>query len=514
MAIDGAAVATARAGGHKDGARPFSAARVPLNLGRRRALTSLTRWLDRPRSLPWCAVGWLAATGIFIVLTQVLGGLGQHDTFLSVNATWAIAHGRLSCAYPAGIPMIAPLYPMVSGGIVALVHVGHGVPFPSSAAMGPHCSRAVAALSTWSAHAGALGPTVEVGYLGWLALLGGVVAFLRSVGRGRCGWEPLTLIVLAVTPPVLMCVQTDFHPQDLLAMGLALAGVACARSGRWALTGVLLGLAVASQQFALLVLAPMLVVVPTGRRVRLCGAAVAGAGLAVAPLLLANPGRARRAGQLGSGNSASRGYTVLGQLQLHGALLIVMSRILPILLTMMLARWACRRLGPRILDPVPLVSLISTAFALRLVFEENLFGYYLMALVVSLVLLDVVRRRIGVHLVAWLALALLVFDPLPWGRLPLAQVPLPLWFWQVVLLSTGTVMAAGPLLTYVKQSASAHVRLSGTQSGASKGSDDDDTTRIHHEGGPHPSGHDPSGCRGHRTTGCGAPLTGQSITTP
>ena len=127
-------------------------------------------------------------------------------------------------------------------------------------------------MDQWAHRSGALSPTLWIGYTAWLALMVGVIAWLRASGRGRCGWEPATLIVIASLAPAWMCVQTDFHPQDLLAMGLALGAMACARGSRWFLAGVLLALAVLSQQFALLVAVPLFVVAPSTKRIRLLGA--------------------------------------------------------------------------------------------------------------------------------------------------------------------------------------------------------------------------------------------------
>ena len=412
-------------------------------------------WLERPLSGWWCGLGWLLASAVFVGLTRLLGGLSQGDALESVLSTWAIAHNHLACAYPATstarfpFPLIAPLYPLLSGAIAAVAQIGHGVPFPSQSALGPHCSTAVSAISQWSARADAMSPTIQLGYLGWAVLMAGVVAVLRASGRGRCGWEPVTLILIACVPPMFMTVQRFFHPQDLVAMGLALGGVACARRGWWVWAGVLLGLAVTSQQFALLVLAPLLVAAPAGYRGRFAAAASGAAALIVVPIIAVTSGRAFNAVAIGSGNTPSGGGTVLWELHLHGALLVAVSRVLPLALAMALAWWAKRHLGPAVLEPVPLISLVATSLCFRLVFEQNLFGYYFMALAVSLVLLDVLHGRIRGQLVAWLALVMLAFDPVPWGSDPLSY-RVPIWCWQALLVSGGIALASGPLATLRK----------------------------------------------------------------
>jgi hypothetical protein len=226
------------------------------------------------------------------------------------------------------------------------------------------------------------------------------------------------------------------------------------------------------------------------------------------PLIGITSGHVIRAAMLGSGNTASFGGTVLREFHVNGGLLVVLSRILPIVVSMVLARWAVRRLGQAVLDPVPLMSLMAASLSLRLIFEENLFGYYFMALAVSLVILDILRGRIRERLVAWLLLVALAFNPVPWGfvsnsvawglqereflpfacmavalgltvfdivrkkirwylvgwfvvaavafaRLPWTNPPfrhsLPPWYWQVVLVSTGVALAVGPLLSAVRE---------------------------------------------------------------
>ena len=490
------------------------ASRIPADTPRSHDRTS---WLDVPLSTCSCVIGWLVATGVFLGLVAFLGGPAEGDAAESVYSTWAIAHGHIACAIsPATayhFPSIArpgaftgPLWPLLSGGVAALMRIGHNVPFPSQSALGPHCSTALAATYKWSVQSGAALPTVRIGYLSWFVLMGGVVAMLRASGRGRCRWEPLALVLMACVPPVLATLVDYFHPQDLVAMGLALGGLACARRGWWIWAGVLLGLAFTSQQFALLVIAPLFVVAPRDRRVRFAGAAFVAAALVMLPLVAFTSGRALSASLLGTGDSSGLGGTLLWEAHLHGLLLVALSRILPIVVSMFLARWAVLRLGSAVMDPVPLVALIATSLSLRLVFEQNLYGYYFMALAVSLVLLDVVVGRIRGHLVAWLGLLVLAFNPVPWGELSngqpwglnvrlylpitlmviaslfiasdairgrirwypvawltlvilaFAKLPpwtvepmrrlLPNWFWQIVLLTTGIALAVGPLLSY------------------------------------------------------------------
>ena len=394
-----------------------------------------------------------------------------------------------------------------------MARIGHAVAFPSTGALGANCSSAYQAMFHWSFQSGAAAPTVRLGYLSVVVLTAGVVALLRATGRGLRVWEPAALMLVACVPSIWMALLQYFHPQDIVAMGLVLGGLAGVRRGRWGWAGVLLGLAVTSQQFALLVLAPLLVVVPANRRVKFVGSAIVAAALVVVPFLVATSGRALSAVMIGSGNTKSFGGTVLWELHLHGSVLVASSRLVPIALSMLLAQWALRRLGPKVLEPVPLLSLIATSLGLRLVFEQNLIGYYFMALALCLILLDVVRGQIRGRLVAWLALLPLVFSPVPWGfvsntvswgfqerefapflgmavaalviildvrrrrvrwyvvgwlavvlvafaRLPWTnppfRQPLPTWFWQIVLVLSGVALAMRPLLAAVGDAMASH----------------------------------------------------------
>lgn len=477
--------------------------------------TALYSLLDRPLSRGWCVVGWLFASAIFMGVTALLGGPALGDSPETVFSAWAIAHGDLSCAYlrsyPAfythhAYPLAPPLYPLLSGGFAALFRLGHSAAFPTPAMLGPHCSTAFRAISRWVSLSNVWRSTLKIGYLSWFGLLGGVVALLRAAGRGRSGWEPVTLVLVACASPAFMAIQTYFHPQDILATGLGLAGVACVLKSRWLWAGVLLGLALATQQFALLIIVPLMIVTPRGARMKLVASAVGAAAVIDLPFVIATSGRAAKEVLVGTGLFATIGDTLIADLKIRGSLLTIMSRGLPIGIAILLAWWLARRIGSRALEPVALVSLVATSLSLRLVFEVHLWGYYFLAVAVALIALDAVGGRFRGTLIAWLALVMLVFNPIPWqvlanGRtigagqyraLPIAllsvavlivvadalrrrfrwyvlawvvvvadallqngwaNAPLghafPLWYWQLILVPAAFALAVRPLLREV-----------------------------------------------------------------
>jgi hypothetical protein len=473
-------------------------------------ISRVNSWLVAPLSQWWCALGWCAATALFIYIVALLGGPSILDARESAYGTWAVAHGRAPCVYPPGRSVgylpIGPVYILLSGGIAAITRIGHAVVFPTAAALGPSCDKAFPAMNQWSVQAGALRPTTWIGCVGWLVLMAGVVAWLRASGRGRCGWEPATLLLVALLPPVWMCVQSYFHPQDLLALGLALCALACARRGRWVGVGFLIALAVLSQPFSLLVAAPLLLLAPVNRRIPYAAAALGTALVVVVPLGLLTSGRALRAVTLGTEDGFGPKDTLLGVLHLHGASFVLLERVAPVVISLILAWWVSRRLGPAALQPVVLISVIAVSLGLRLVFEQNLLGYYLMALAVLLVLLDVVRGHLRSSVVAWQVAVALVFcvrqglsfefvrgggsiekyGPVvvlgaafavvlvgllrgtshrnlwPWlgvagcvlltwpGHDDPFHHPLVSWPWQIALVFPGIVLAAGPLLAELR----------------------------------------------------------------
>jgi hypothetical protein len=162
---------------------------------------------------------------------------------------------------------------------------------------------------------------------------------------------------------------------------------------------------------------------------------------------------------VGSGDS-SVANTLLGVLHPQGRLVLVASRFVPIALAMVTARWASKRIGAAVLEPLPLIALIATSLSYRLVFEVNLWGYYFMAVAVLLVIVDVIQGRVRVLLLVWLALVVVAFYPTsePPGVFRTATpLWLPLWCWQLVLVPIAIALAASPLMTR----ASAHAARTG-----------------------------------------------------
>lgn len=403
--------------------------------------------LDRELSWWWLAAGWVVATGVYVAATSWVWPLTQGDATESVFAAWALAHGHVACGYlPAGVPgygPTAPVYVLASGAVLAITRVGHAVPFPSGA-LGHSCATATAAIRSWATEAGAWTPTLRVGYLGWVLLVAGIVAVLRTTRRGRTSWEPLCVLAAAISPPVAMCLVEYFHPQDLCAVGFALACLACVRRDAWVLAGIAAALCVLSQQFGVLVVIPLLVIAPAPRRVRFIVATALTGIVVTAPLLVLTSGRAMASILVGTGESATYS-SMLVETGLRGSALYAVARVLPMAVAAIVAWWAQDRLGDRVFDAVPLVSLLATSLVLRLVFDVELWGYYLMAATVMLIVLDVVRGRIRASLICWMALVVLAgYDGILVNDGRIRSIPA--WLWQCVLSLGALWIAAAPLV--------------------------------------------------------------------
>ncbi len=375
-------------------------------------------WLDRPLAPARCAIAWLLSATVFTLIVVAFHIQVYTDSVQSVFAAWALAHGDGTCAYAANVyqPTTAPLYILFSAAGVAIFRIGSSVPYP---VLGPHCTDALRTVATWSQQTNALVPTVRIGLLAFPVLLCGVIAVLRTCGRGGTRWEGAVALGVAVLPPVAMCLCLYFHPEDLLALGLSLGALAAARRQRWLLAGLLVGLALESQQFALLVALPLLVLAPSRSRLRYLAGAVAASGAVLLPLVAVTSGRVLHSALVGTATTGSDA-TWLALTGLPGAPLHLVSRSLSIGTVLALALWCRGRFGKGALDPVPLVALIAACFDLRLLFDVAAYGYYLAAVAVTLTVLQAVERRVRAGYVVWLVLVVLA-----WRTGSLVSVPAP-----------------------------------------------------------------------------------------
>lgn len=383
-------------------------------------------FLDRPVRAFWRNLSFLGATIVFVGFSAILGGPSEGDAVEVVYGTWAVAHGRLDCVYPSSphhaivglanpFALAAPLYGFVSGVLAAVVRIGHSVPFPTSSELGTNCSNGFDAMFHWSVTSSAIEPTVRLGYIVWAVLLVGVVAAVRATGRGKSGWEIAAATAAALTFPIEMSLTYFFHPQDILALGLILVGVALFLRGRWAWCGVALGLALCSQQFAVLAAVPLLILAPRrgpGRfLVGLCASVLVVDG----SVIIAAHGRGIRTVLLGSSRAGqsvhSHGGTILSTTGVHGLPLFLIARVAPIVAAAIIAYWIRRRTPNSHQRPDLVVAVVAAGLLMRLVFEENLFGYYFAGIAILLVVLDVVRRRLRGELLAWFGLLAIAFTP-------------------------------------------------------------------------------------------------------
>ncbi|MGZ4299205.1 MAG: hypothetical protein ACXVVK_19380 [Solirubrobacteraceae bacterium] len=139
--------------------------------------------------------------------------------------------------------------------------------------------------------AGAVPCLAATGVLGvWLS------AQMRAQGRSTLG-RLLVLLVCVANPLALPALHWG-HPEDLLSAVLCIAAVLCALRERSIWAGILLGLAIANKEWAVLAVGPVLVALPRAR-IRTLLLAGGTAGVLMVPFVLATAtfvGQARAVG--------------------------------------------------------------------------------------------------------------------------------------------------------------------------------------------------------------------------
>ncbi len=245
-----------------------------------------------------------------------------------------------------------------------------------------------------------------LGLLSWLVLALACLSLLRAAGADSVGRQAGLLVFLAFLPAASSAIVQLFHPQDIVSLGLAVAGLAQTLRRRWVVAGVLFGAAFLTKQFAVLLLLPALVAAPGVRpRLQLAGAAAVVFAAGILPFLVAAP-RATIANLDGfSAGGAVAGSTVLSLAGATGSVASAVARDAPVAFAVVVCLWAGHRFGDRLGAPVALVALGLTCVGSRLVFESVIFPYYLLAASVLFVLLDLVARRTPHRSLAWCAAA-------------------------------------------------------------------------------------------------------------
>jgi hypothetical protein len=395
-------LAPGRASERADGQQPLSRRRPLFGTAEQQAA-----FFGKPVSTTRCVLGWLFATGLFLACASIWYTPSVADSVESMVPAVALEQGSLHCAYPAQVmSSVPPLYPVIAAGVMEVTRIGTS---QASAYLftGPHCAEPSGGPSPQPFSAKQL---FLLGFVGWPILLAGFVTLLRVSGRGRSRWELLCICVLACTPAVADPIIEFFHPEDLVAMGLILLGLAAAIRRRWLVTGICVGLACCTKQYSLLALAPLLVAAPRRDRWRLLVAVATVSAAVLVPFVLL-AGRGALDAIAATVATPGGTTTLVGRLDLHGFELVAVSRALPLALAAGVAAWARSRLGPALYAPRPLVALLAVSLVLRLVFEVNLYGYYFMATAVALVALDVVVGHLRAETIGWILVVAAFYPP-------------------------------------------------------------------------------------------------------
>ena len=354
-------------------------------------------------------VGAAVAAGLFFLAVTVAAHGDLSTNPESAVPTVAVASGEVRCMYPGSalnVPIVAPLFPLVASVLQAPLAFGQVRQRPGSAP----CTTTWATTTRWLNHRISHMLFVLAGWAMWLVLLGGATSLLRTSERARTRWELLTLLGLAVAPPIVESLSFEFHPEDLLSVGLLLLAVSETLRGRAVSAGLAAAGAVLSQQFALLGVVVLVVAAPRALRVRLVSAGAFGAFVVLAPLAWLTNARVLSSFE-GVGFTPGGGGTFVSQLGLAHAGVVVLSRLVPLLAAFATAVYFRRRLGDRLATPDALVALMALALSWRLLLEVNLYGYYFMAVAALLVVLYASRGALSWSLTAWLITLTLAYPP-------------------------------------------------------------------------------------------------------
>ena len=248
------------------------------------------------------------------------------------------------------------------------------------------------------------GAYVAVGAVTPLAVAWAALYLCRALGVERRSIRELVIItgVLLAPPVSYAMLREDFHPQDLAALALCLVGVRLAIAERWTAAGLVMGGALLTRQWAVLVVLPLLAAAPRPRLLRTAASALGVFLVGVLPFYLADPGGVTRAL---SAHDFTRGlYSLPDSIPVVWRHAAAVARVGPVLgavvgSAVLRLRWRQTVGGP---TPAALVGAVVACLALRPMLDV-LYLYYLAPLAVFLIVADVAGRWRGVLGGLWLA---------------------------------------------------------------------------------------------------------------
>jgi hypothetical protein len=142
-----------------------------------------------------------------------------------------------------------------------------------------------------------------------------LVARMRTLGRSKLA-RGLALFLCVANPITLPALEIG-HPEELLGAVLCVAAVLVALRGRGVLAGVLLGLAVANKEWAILATGPVLLALPAQRWRALLAAGVT-CSVILAPVFLAGSALSQLKGSASSSNPIFQPWQAWWFLGSHG----------------------------------------------------------------------------------------------------------------------------------------------------------------------------------------------------
>jgi hypothetical protein len=252
----------------------------------------------------------------------------------------------------------------------------------------------------------------------------------RRRGAGLAG--RLLVAVLPLLNPLTICAIQAGHPEEVLTAALAVGAVVVAARGHGLGAGLLLGLAIASKQWAAIAVLPALLVLPQGKL--RCGAIALGlTAVLYLPGLIADPSAfnqvqssAASAGGVASIWNIWYPFANVDAVHLGGGLTGYVHRMpsgigplthpLIVLAAILLPIGVCLRRGRFQLRGEEALALLALLVVIRCVLDPNDNIYYHLPLIPALV--------------AWDALS---HDRLPLRGLAAAAVSLLFWRWSLNL---------------------------------------------------------------------------------